>query len=124
MIVYCVPVCVCVCMAQQVMVTHGGNKQKRKRSVVREAKEVITSNKEGFRSAVVPLVPANTMVVMYMDKKYKKPFVIAKTLTATDPSKDGEHKINVQWWTAETELKDDAMCYQGPVGLHPADMSS
>ena len=56
-------------MAKQVMVTHGGNKQKNKRSVVREAKEVIKSNKEGFRS-VVPLVPANTMVVMYMKKKY------------------------------------------------------
>ena len=86
-----------------------------KARAVKEAKAIIKSNDDGYRSGIVKLVPAKTMVVIRCRKKTQKPFLIAMTLEATDPSKGGDHKIKVQWWTAEKLPTESPTCYQGPV---------
>lgn len=101
-------------MDAQVQITHGQNKISKKKRAVAAAKEVIVSNNEGFRSVHVKPVPANTRVITRCPKKVNKPFYIGTLLEATDPTKDGNHLIKIQWWTAEKLPEQTVTCYQGP----------
>ena len=97
--------------------THAGNAHRVRKNAFKEAKEIILSNANGFRAGKVPDITAKTMVIMASEEDSAIPFYVAQLLESTEPDKGLDHKVKVQWWTAEQTPKDvrGVYCYEGPV---------
>ena len=99
------------------VVTHAGNAPGVHKHAFKKAKEVILSNAGGFRAEKVHNIEAKTMVVFASAEDSNIPFYIGQLLEATKPDKGPNHKIKVQWWTAEQTPKGarGVYCYEGLV---------